>query len=263
MTKTQGELPLINIQITLDEIPCFTRDLFGQNLTDSAYPLSAVIKDKCDKYGSDGNFTNKLDSQTAYDTYTQNSLPPSVIMNMPYFESYTKETTSILSSTVRMKAAKHDCCFEMKEIDPVFSEDKFDYPLAWLVPVCPMAFMYVFFILCSFAQKNKPELFKNSSEKIEFLFKLHFFFYPITIFSLWWEMIFPQAFGQMKKEVQEYDSLGCWEGGQGSFVIRDYLELAEEVEGSFWIRKTVIVSQILVSLTIACYFIVKKMSSTR
>ena len=54
--KSQGELPIINVQITLGDIPCFTQKPFSQTIKSSSYDLAAIKENSCDKYGRYSKF---------------------------------------------------------------------------------------------------------------------------------------------------------------------------------------------------------------
>ena len=112
LSKAQGELPIINIQMSFGDVPCFTQDFFAQSIENSTYKLSVVKEISCDKYGLDSQFSTRLASQTAYDSLTEN-YPPSSVMHLPFFEENAAATLSILSSKVRMKTASHNYCLDM------------------------------------------------------------------------------------------------------------------------------------------------------
>jgi len=260
-TKTQGELPLVNVQITLGDIPCFTRSFFDQTLKNSSYDLSAVKGNGCDKYGLDSDFTTSLSSQTAYDSFTRNSFPSSVI-NLPFFEKNAKETVSVLSWTVRMKTAKNDYCLDLdgKPIQDylrVANSPTTSFVIA--VIVLTVQIITIVMILYPCSRNSGTKLFPNSDQFIRKIAKINVFPCILTArFS--YSYLVEQKFMAMKGSFEEYEALGCFEGGQGSRVISDMMALLNEFEceSAIFFICLVWICNFSYVLVFLCYFITKK-----
>jgi len=265
LTRTQGELPVIDIQMTFGDIPCFTRDLFNQTLKNFSYPLSADKENQCDKYGLDSHFSTRLASQTAYDSFSQNSFSYSV-MHLPYFEENAKTTRAVLSSTVRMKTVKHDYCLDIDET-PIqdYLQTAFSLKASFLdLTVALVLFIRItsiLIILCSCARRSRPKLFENSSRLIKDLFQLSVIAYIPLIPKLAWSYYTQQVFFRMKGSFEKYETLGCFEGGQGSLVVHDYLEFLNSLEGDSWIFCVCLISNVSSLLVFILYFALKRISS--
>jgi len=265
LTKTKGELPLINIQVTFGDIPCFTQELFTQFIKNSSYGLSAVKEYKCDKYGLNHQLSTRLASQTAYDSFIQNAFPYS-ITNLPGFEKNAKATTAILSSMVRMKTAKHDHCLNLNNENPI---EKFRR--AWGIHTESMTMTWVFILLClviyrvihilqfyvpSLDQTRSTSSRNSEGKPILFIFCgssfIFLFGYFVTCYGL------NKIFESLKEYFEGYESFGCFEGSQGSMVISDSLEIIRKIDGSFWVYQTLFISSILSILSLYWLFFGKR-----
>ena len=249
LTRKQGELPLINVQMTFGDIPCFTQDLFEQTLKNFTYHLTA-IKGNCDKYGLDGNFSTKLDSQRASDSFAQNSFPYPV-MNLPYFKENANDTTSMLSSMVRMKTAKHDYCLDIDEnsINDYINVSEATWSFVCCIFLLIIRAITIIISCCCFASCSNRELFDDAKEMIFKLLLVNLAMSAGTVFMLVAFREVYQTFGVLKGYFEGYNSLECFAGGQGSMVINDSLELLKNIEGGFWFYWG------LLGVSLACFFI--------
>jgi len=270
LSKKEGELPIINIQMTFGEIPCFTQDLFAQPIKNFTYHLSAVKQISCDKYGFNHRFTAKVDSHTAYDSFTQNSFPESV-MNLPYFAGNAHVTRSILSSLVRMNTTKHDHCLD---IDGKSIKNFIEFWDSWESVILVLVLLTFFFFDSWFiaiggiddnrvlsrahALSARIKFFYNSAVLIRINLGLSLIMTPLLV---WFHSNAHERFMIMKEYFEGYSSLGCFEGGQGSIVISDYLKIIEKIEENLWIYWVLLIASILSNVKYIWLFIAKKMIS--
>jgi len=49
-----------------------------------------------------------------------------------------------------------------------------------------------------------------------------------------WHYVVYQPFEVTKRDLEKYDLLRCFAGGQGSLVMSDNLEVVKEMEDGFW-----------------------------
>ena len=245
-SNTKGELPIVNVQITLGDMPCFTQDLFAQSIKNSSYELSAIKQDKCDKYGLNDQFSSRIDSQTAYGSFMQNSFP-SPVLHLPHFQENAKTTTAILSSMTRIKvAAKHDRCLDINEkalnkFIETWQKDTF-----WIFLVLSVDLIFrivpLYQILRSLSSGHKAKGSEGSEDSLCHYLNL-LSFIPTFIAVILFYSLHPQVV-VLKKYFGEYNSLKCYAGSQGSMVISDYLAIGESIEASFWVEQVILFSSI-------------------
>jgi len=264
LTRTQGELPIIDIQITFGDIPCFTQDLFTQSIKNSSYELSPIKENECDKYGLNHHFSTKIASQSAYNSFTQNAFPYSVT-SLPDFEKNAKITTAILSTMTKMKIAKIDYCLDINE------EAINDYSYTWLyasalIMVLISAVFPLFrgISICEIfayrAPRYRAELFDGLNKLLPILYQLNFCTVIAMIIVLVSSQLIQQKFWALKGYFEKYNSLECFAGSQGSLVITDYLELIRKIEASFWVYPVLLASGLLSGMMSLWLYIVKKKS---
>jgi len=256
LTKTQGELPLVNLQASLNDIPCFNRGLTPKS--NSSYKLSAGKEDGCDKYGLDHKFSARLSSQPILDSYTQNAFGYDT-MNLPYFEKYSRNTISTLSSRVRMLTAKNDYCQDLDRILIINSVEGCEMaspiPLVIFLALCIETLLFLFLIIKS------AEVFKLTSCKVISLFYILLSGFIISMIQFNVVFYFSQTMKEMKQHFVEYELLGCFGDGQGSLVIRDHLEIFNQIEMLYWLRGGLVISHILACL--ACSWLLYIFLSSR
>jgi len=260
LTRKQGELPLINLQMTFGDIPCFIQDLFAQTIKNSTYGLSTIKDKNCDKYGLDKMFSTRLASQSAHDLYTQNSFPYPVT-HLPYFENYANTTTSILSSKVRMKTAKHDYCQDIDE-EPINDYLEADVTSSVISFVCVIVLLVPRILnVCEILYRRTkswiPEFFDKTPELMQMLYQVNFWSsIAVIAILLSFKFVYP-VFQAAKGYFEGYEALGCFNGGQGSMIINDYLERLRSIGSSFWIHWVLFVSNVLSGLVCFWLYIVK------
>jgi len=261
-TRTQGASPLINIQITLGDFPCFSQGLFNKTIKNSSYELTTVKETLCDKYGLNSQFSTKLDSQTAFQAFTQNYFSYSV-MSLPHFEENANSTIALLSSMVRMKTAKNDYCLN---IDEKFatnyinaSEGQFHFiPFSGIV-ACLIMSLIMFCSLIFESHTHSPE---DNKLAITVLFWIHFMSCIFIIVELGTFPRIHQSFQPMKAEIEMYHSFGCF-GDPGSLVISDYLQIFRKIEARFWAYFVLIPLGGLHILIVIAFYFVKKRTFSR
>ena len=257
LRKTQGELPLINIQLISSDISCPDKESKG-------YVLLDFPETECDKYGFKSQLSTGLASQTAYDSYIQNSFSHRV-MNLPYFVGNATVASSVLSSMTRIKTAKHDSCMSIdgrKSINNFIEAALF--PIDFRL-ICPMLIFVcqlqsVLYIQLARSPKAKTRLFKNSSQLIKLLCFFHLMAFIIMIVLLAYASNVSQSLQVTREYFERYSSLGCFTGSPGETVINDYLENLESVQMNPWIYVGLLTFQILSGLLLLRVYIVKKNS---
>jgi len=109
---TANEMPIIDIAITPNNIPCFSSDYFAKGST-SPYSLINENEGGCSKYGLDSYFSTKIDSQKQDLLFSQNSFPSSVL-NLPGYAKIYDNTNAVLSSRRRMDVLENDACLNIE-----------------------------------------------------------------------------------------------------------------------------------------------------
>jgi len=255
LEKTQGKLPLINVQLTLGETPCDMREV-------ESYKSWLTKQESCDKYGLNQQAMTRLASQTAYYSYLENSFPYS-IMRLPSFVGNITATSSVLSSIARMKTAKLDYCQDIDEkaINNFLEITPNKVNLTCLVLVFVLQLKSVLDITCTLAPSSKTKLFKNSSKLVQTLCILNIIAFVTAIIML---VNFAHVYHILQatiKYFEEYYSLGCFIGGAGDTVIADYVEILKIANDGSWIYLSLLVSKILSGWLCFRLYIVKKRSS--
>jgi len=261
VTKVQGELPVINVQVTFGDIPCFIQDLFAQTIKNSSYQLSVIKESRCDKYGLDSQFSSRLASQTAYESFTENSFSYP-LLNLPYFAENANATRSVLSSKVRMKTAKHDYCLDINEalIHDFIEVSKSPWSFLCLVLVLGFRAFFLIGVFCHLAPRSQPELFEKTLIPKFSKFNMVLFSGVAFILIAFYDVY--QKFHVLKADLQRYEILECFVGGQGGMVIRDFLEILNDSEagfGLYWMLLTINIFYILIY--VSSFPIVKKVFS--
>ena len=234
LTRKQEGFPLVNIQITPNDIPCFNQDLYAEN---SSYKLSLEPKNGCDKYGFDDKFSFKFDSQSTFEAFTQNSFRYSV-MNLPYFEEKSKETTCVLSWRTRMKTANHDRCLDLDEklIQKSMKALDRSSPLIRAILNALIAHVVYLIILglhrCCTTSTEFFAAYSRGNGMMGIAGLLMLVYWPV-ILEFFMKINYYQELVITKSYFEEYDSLECFGEAQGSAVIRDYLEILGKGEVNF------------------------------
>ncbi len=70
-----------------------------------------------------------------------------------------------------------------------------------------------------------------------------------------------QQFHVLKADFQRYEELGCFVGGQGSLIIRDFLEMLKNIEAGYRIYWTFLTISVFYILIYLLFPIVKKILS--
>lgn len=109
---TANEMPIIDIAITPNNIPCFSTDYFAKGST-SPYALINENEGGCSKYGLDTVFSKKVDTQKQDLLFGQNSFPSSV-MNLPGYAKIYDHTDAVLASRRRMDLLENDACLNIE-----------------------------------------------------------------------------------------------------------------------------------------------------
>jgi len=236
--------------MTFGEIPCFTQDLFEQAIKNSSYHLTVIKNKGCDKYGLDSQFSTKLDAKTAYDSFTENYFPYPV-MNLPYFVGNANRTTSMLSSMVRMKTAKHDYCQDIDEgpINGYIEVSDREWSFVCCLFLLMIRGMTLLITLCVLASRSRADRFEDAPQIIRNLLIVNLVMLSGVIFMLVAFREVYQAFRVLKGYFEGYNSLECFAGGQGSMVISDFMEVLKNIEAGFWIYWG------LLAVSISCIFI--------
>ena len=258
LTRKQGELPLINIQITPNDIPYFNQNL---NAKTSSYKLSVLKENGCDKYGFDEKFSTRLDSLSTFDAYSQNNFRYST-MNLPYFEQYSKNTISVLSWRTRMFTLKNDHCLNLDEKVIQSSIKAFDRSF----PSDNMIFggLITHFVILLFFGIDRclttSDRFFKSLEKASLIPTIRYsalFYLPLAL-SFFRSIGDYRELKVTKGYFEEFDSLGCFGEGQGSMVIRDYLEILQKGEVNFLMYFGFLLSNGLALLVCGWFWIIQK-----
>ncbi len=229
------------------------------------YKLSAATENEeigCDKYGFDEKFSTKLDSQPNLGVYAQNSFRYSV-MNLPYFEEYSKSTVLALSFRVRIHTAKHDYCLDLdqKLIQNSIKASNSAVPGVELtLGALFIHLFYLIFLMVYCIIRGKTQFLKDSSTGIASLSQLLLTYHIPLVVRLLLNLDEYNLLKVAKQHFEGYDSLGCFGGSQGGAVISDYLEILRRGELYFWMYFGLVFSNSLAVLVCLWYWILKKMA---
>jgi len=269
LAKTQGELPLVDIKATPNDVPCFNQDFSpnspGEN---SLYKLLITKENGCGKHGLDNISSQKLNTKSIFDSYTQNSYRYSV-MNLPYYEKYAKNTMSVMSWRTRIMTAKNDYCLTLDEklLRDSIKMFSHSFPSEEVIFNAVIAHVMVFLmiVLCRFCCgcciSNSDEFFRGLSRSGVSTFRvLGMFYIPILIRCV----VRIDDYRQLKvltKYFEEFNLLGCFGEGQGSLVIHDYLEILKMGEYQYLMFFGLTISYGIPILIFCWFLLVRKISS--
>lgn len=105
--RTIGDPPLISIQLTENETPCFSPHKTAKGLSEP-YLLMKEKPEGCKRYGSDTLNTFWVDKQTQFSLFQQNSKWDP--LNLPESADSLQATLSVLSGRTRIKVSNKENC---------------------------------------------------------------------------------------------------------------------------------------------------------
>jgi len=238
LTRKQGGMPLIDLKITQNDIPCFDQNAFPTTEKAFIYPLiNGAERDSCGQYGLDSHFSIKLDSQSSYETFTQNSFPKTV-MELPHFETNAQRTQSVLSWKAKMKTARNDACLDL---DPRYESLKIETS-RWdtsggLIILNDIA-TGISFMIIIIAYRCGGMEFLISGKWILFCIHLSFQTCLIAVAHFF---RFVDVYKTVKSGLEyfaAYDSLGCFPEGQGNILISGFLVILKNLDICYWLSLT-------------------------
>jgi len=266
LAREQGELPLINIQMTPNDLPCFNKNLYAKS---SYYNLSSVKPNGCDGYGFDSHFSKQLDdSLSTFDSFTQDLFRYSV-MNLPDFEKEFKKTTSVLSWRTRMMTHKNDYCLNLDEVFIQNSIKTFNQSFisfgGFLNPLLAhLGVLLACAIIFCYSCFAKQSCFGDLKELLTVgIAQVLLGNYSPLVFKAFSHYDDYGEFKLMRNYFIKFDSLECFGGGQGSSVISDYLEILAKGDSNYLMFFGLLISNGLALLTFGWYLIVQKWSSSQ
>jgi len=109
-TSTSGESPVVDLIITPNDIPCFSKDRYAAGPT-NPYKLLNENEEGCSNYGTD-QYSFQIDKMTQDKLFGQNDFPNEV-MDLPDYDDIYENTYSVLSYRQRINVAKNDFCLDI------------------------------------------------------------------------------------------------------------------------------------------------------
>ena len=257
---------MINAQITPNGIPCFNQNLLPKP-TSQEFPYKLLIHKEsgCDKYGPDSKFSKQLDSQALFDSYTQKAFRYSIV-NLPYFEKYSKNTMYATSLRMRMMIHKDNHCLNIDEKFIQKSIRAFHQSFAPDEKISNILILYVILLLfyglprCCMTSasyfKFLPRMMRGTTY-ISLMFNFPLALQFLSSFENYQEMKI------IKRYFAEYELLGCFGEGQGSMVIHNLLEILAIGEMKFLMFFALLLFNGLALLVSGWYLLLQMLPSKR
>ena len=267
-----GKAPIIDLSVTVNDLPCSSMREVARGRT-SLYKLLRVYETGCKTYGYDRNFSAKIDVQTEYDIFVQNTFPESVF-NLPYYAPIAQETNMVLSARKRVDISQRDECLNLsvdsEEIERSLDIIKVRYSsidlgvvLFWIIV------LGIGMSVCFFAFMTNADSFSEIFSDIKF--KIFSFCISFLAFVAFWSLrlVFTsvQLYCQTLEEkgdfiIKSFNPKDCFEGLMAKSAIDDYKNNADRLVDTIypWTHSTFWFATVLItpSLMFPFWFGLKK-----
>jgi len=164
----EGELPVIDLTITPNDIACFRADHFAGGPV-APYIFINENEKGCGEYGLDYQHSFKLDAKKQKELFGENDFPEEV-MNLVGYKSVYEKTDSVLSYRKRLNVAEKDLCLDISpEILEKSSKAAKDLAAFFEdffigVSICHIFVIFSVFFLFGYSRKQENPWFATFSE---------------------------------------------------------------------------------------------------
>lgn len=235
VSRTIGQAPLVEIDITLNNIPCFSANRMALG-TQQPYLLLNFKSTGCDKYGLDDKFSFKIDYKNQEQVLQDNNFSDQ-ILSLPGYQAVLQNTPAVLSGRNRIPVANKGNCLSINAI--LLDEARVSTNAAQLtisilsIIALILHVLIVNSLLIAISRQRRDkcciDIFRGRNPKVWFKCFSCLGFIEILSFiaALVLLFYFRSVITKSNSYIQELLSSECFQEWQPKTVIQDYSKLLE------------------------------------